>query len=94
MHTEGESTGSPLTDSQYSKSHDQSSKFTYDSYPEDDDDAYLLQQALASARAVHHIHGVEYDESQEIDVVTDVKFHVANIKLPLGRECFVFERGC
>eukprot|EP00956_Cyclotella_meneghiniana_P006481 scaffold8496_cov66-Cyclotella_meneghiniana.AAC.23 len=84
VHTEGESTGSPLTDSQYSKSHDQSSKFTYDSYPEDDDDAYLLQQALASARAVHHIHGVEYDESQEIDVVTDVKFHVANIKLPLG----------
>lgn len=39
---------------------------------------------MASARAVHHIHGVEYDETQEIDVLTDVKFHVASIKLPLG----------
>jgi C-terminal processing protease CtpA/Prc len=79
-------TESEYTESQYSESQAQSSRFTYDdSYAdEEEDEAYLFQQALASARAVHHIHGVEYDENQEIDVMTDVKFHVANIKLPLG----------
>lgn len=53
---------------------------------EDEDEAYLLQQALAAARAVHHIHDVEFDETKEIDVLTDVKFHVVNVKLPLGRK--------
>lgn len=59
---------------------------------EDENDEYLLQQALASARAVHHIHGVEFDETQEIDVVSDVKFHVANIKLPLGCKCYLLSQ--
>eukprot|EP00804_Cyclotella_cryptica_P023504 CCRYP_012148-RA/>CCRYP_012148-RA protein AED:0.03 eAED:0.03 QI:1584/1/1/1/0.75/0.6/5/134/1047 len=60
------------------------SEFT-DSYAEEEEDeAYLLQQALAAARAVHHIHDVEYDETKEIDVLTDIKFHVVNVKLPLG----------
>lgn len=86
VNTESEYTESNYTESQFSESQAQSSKYTYeDSYAdEDDDEAYLLQQALASARAVHHMHGVEYDELQEIDVLSDVKFHVVNIKLPLG----------
>ncbi len=50
----------------------------------DDEDAYLLQQALAAARAVHHIAGVEFDEENDIDVMSDVKFLVATIHLPLG----------
>ena len=57
---------------------------------EDEDEAYLLQQALAAARAVHHIHGVEYDETKEIDVLSDVKFHVVHVKLPLGRKFVTF----
>jgi hypothetical protein len=79
---------SNYTESQCSESQSQSFKITYDdSYADGEDgDAYLFEQALASARAIHHLHGVEYDETREIDVVTDVKFHVANITLPLGRE--------
>lgn len=62
------------------------SDFDEPNVDEDEDEAYLLQQALAAARAVHHIHDVEFDETKEIDVLTDVKFHVVNVKLPLGRK--------
>lgn len=51
---------------------------------DDDGDAYLLQQALAAARAIHHIHGVEYDENIDINVVSDIKFLVITVSLPLG----------
>lgn len=51
---------------------------------EEDSDGYLLQQALASARAIHHIHGIQFDEMQEINVLTDVKFVVVTVELPLG----------
>jgi len=53
---------------------------TYD----DDEDSYLLQQALAAARAIHHVQGAEYDETQEINVLTDIKFVVMTVLLPLG----------
>ena len=53
---------------------------------QDEEDGYLLQQALAAARAVHHAQGVEYNESQVINVLTDVKFVVVTVSLPLGRE--------
>lgn len=58
---------------------------------QEDEDEYLLQQALAAARAIHHVQGVEYDETQEINVLTDIKFVVATVTLPLGCEsvfCF------
>ena len=51
---------------------------------EEDSDAYLLQQALASARAIHHIHGIQFDEMQDINVLTDIKFVVVTVELPLG----------
>ena len=51
---------------------------------QDDEDSYLLQQALAAARAIHHVQGVEYDETQEINVLTDIKFVVMTVLLPLG----------
>lgn len=44
----------------------------------------MLQQALAAARAIHHVQGVEYDETQEINVLTDIKFVVVTVSLPLG----------
>lgn len=66
------------------------SDFDESNADEDEDEAYLLQQALAAARAVHHIHDVEFDETKEIDVLTDVNFHVVNVKLPLGRKFVTF----
>jgi len=61
---------------------------TYDgdesTYGAEDEDSYLLQQALAAARAIHHVQGVEYDETQEINVLTDIKFVVVTVSLPLG----------
>lgn len=53
---------------------------------QDEEDNYLLLQALAAARAVHHVQGVEYDEHNEINVLTDIKFVVVTVSLPLGRE--------
>lgn len=52
----------------------------------DDEDGYLLQQALLAARAIHHVQGVEFDETQELNVLTDVKFVVVTVSLPLGCE--------
>ena len=49
-------------------------------------DDYLLQQAVAAARAIHHIHGIQFDELQEINVVNDIKFVVVSVALPLGRK--------
>jgi len=60
---------------------------TYDAestYNQEDEDNYLLQQALAAARAIHHVQGVEFDETQEINVLTDIKFVVVTVSLPLG----------
>eukprot|EP00579_Thalassiosira_antarctica_P013778 CAMPEP_0201947032 /NCGR_PEP_ID=MMETSP0903-20130614/54725_1 /ASSEMBLY_ACC=CAM_ASM_000552 /TAXON_ID=420261 /ORGANISM="Thalassiosira antarctica, Strain CCMP982" /LENGTH=1813 /DNA_ID=CAMNT_0048490153 /DNA_START=42 /DNA_END=5484 /DNA_ORIENTATION=+ len=65
--------------SQYSGTYDAD-----DSTYQDDEDNYLLQQALAAARAIHHVQGVEYDETQDINVSTDIKFVVATVSLPLG----------
>ncbi len=39
---------------------------------------------MASARAIHHIHGIQFDELQDINVLTDIKFVVVTISLPLG----------
>ena len=61
-------------------------------FPEDED-SYIFQQALAAARAIHHVQGIEYDESQDINVLTDIKFLVVTVALPLGCEyaaCFLF----
>ena len=56
-----------------------------------DGDDYLLQQALASARAIHHIHGIQFDELQDINVLTDIKFVVATVELPLGCKFVCFD---
>jgi len=65
---------------------------TYDqeSTFQEDEDSYLLQQALAAARAIHHVQGVEYDETQEINVLSDIKFVVVTVSLPLGCKCFLY----
>ena len=57
----------------------------------EDGDDYLLQQALASAKAIHHIHGIQFDELQDINVLTDIKFVVVSVPLPLGRKFLSFD---
>ncbi len=47
----------------------------------------MLLQALAAARAIHYLQGVEFDKKNEINVLTDIKFVVVTVSLPLGREC-------
>lgn len=83
----GETVGSEGFGTKYSDTYDGESTF------QEDEDSYLLQQALAAARAIHHVQGVEYDETQEINVLTDIKFVVVTVSLPLGCEfslhCFV-----
>lgn len=83
----GETVGSEGIGTKYSDTYDGESTF------QEDEDSYLLQQALAAARAIHHVQGVEYDETQEINVLTDIKFVVVTVSLPLGCEfslhCFV-----
>ena len=54
---------------------------------QEEEDNYLLLQALAAARAIHYLQGVEFDEKNEINVLTDIKFVVVTVSLPLGREC-------
>ena len=51
---------------------------------EGDGDEHLLQQAVAAAKAVHHINGVQFDASHDINVLTDIKFVVVTVELPLG----------
>ena len=46
----------------------------------------LVDLAFCAARAKHQIHGIEFNESCDIDIVTDIKFVVVSVGLPLGRE--------
>jgi hypothetical protein len=61
------------------------SKDEESTFPEDED-SFMFQQALAAARAIHHVQGIEFDETQDINVLTDIKFLVVTVALPLGCE--------
>jgi hypothetical protein len=60
--------------------------FDAESTYQEEEDNYLLLQALAAARAIHHVQGVDFNEKNEINVLTDIKFVVVTVALPLGRE--------
>jgi hypothetical protein len=51
--------------------------FDAESTYQEDEDNYLLLQALAAARAIHYLQGVEFDEKNEINVLTDIKFVIS-----------------
>ena len=61
--------------------------FDAESTYQEEENNYLLLQALAAARAIHYLQGVEFDEKNEINVLTDIKFVVVTVFLPRGREC-------
>ena len=44
---------------------------------QEEENNYLLLQALAAARAIHYLQGVEFDEKNEINVLTDIKFVIS-----------------
>ena len=51
--------------------------FDAESTYQEEEDIYLLLQALAAARAIHYLQGVEFDEKNEINVLTDIKFVIS-----------------
>lgn len=58
-----------------------------------DKDLRLIEMAIESARSYHKLKGVAYDES-EVDIVTDIKFIVVDLSLPLGLIFQENESGC
>jgi hypothetical protein len=55
----------------------------------DERDPRLCDLALNAARSKHQIRGVEFDESIKIDLLSEVKVSVLELRLPLGRKCLV-----
>jgi hypothetical protein len=51
-----------------------------------EDDPQLLILARSAAQAHHELKGVFYDPSSGIDLYTEIKFSVVELKLPLGRK--------
>jgi hypothetical protein len=56
-----------------------------------ENDPRLAQLAIHAARSLHQLQGVRYDDSVAIDMVTDVKISIVELKLPLGCK---FEISC
>ena len=51
---------------------------------QEDEDKYLLQQAVAAARAIHHVQGVEYDETQDINVQVEISIDLGPVDAPMS----------
>jgi hypothetical protein len=51
-----------------------------------EDDPQLLILARSAAQAHHELKGIFYDPSSGIDLYTEIKFSVVELKLPLGRK--------
>lgn len=57
---------------------------------QEEEDNYLQLQAMAAARVIHDLKGMDYDETNEINVLSDIKFVVVTVSLPLGCKYFHF----
>ena len=55
----------------------------------DERDPRLGYLALNAARSKHQIRGVKFDESIQIDLLSEVKVSILELKLPLGCKCLV-----
>ncbi len=49
-----------------------------------EDDPRLIELALEAARSLHQLAGVQFDDSNGIDIVEDIKFSIVKLSLPLG----------
>jgi PDZ domain len=54
----------------------------------------LVDLALQAARSMHKLRGFEYDESNEINIASDIRFSVVDLSLPLGLIFQENETGC
>ena len=62
--------------------------------PSLEEDARLVDLAVQAARSMHKLRGFEYDESNEIDIASDIRFSVVDLRLPLGLIFQENETGC
>ena len=53
---------------------------------EKEEEEGLIRMAVCAARTRHRMNGIEFDESRDIDILTDIKFVVVTIGLPLRSE--------
>ena len=51
-----------------------------------DQDPRLIHLALQAAKSLHQLKGMQYDESTPVDMISDVKMSIVELKLPLGRK--------
>jgi len=62
--------------------------------PSLEEDVRLVDLALQAARSMHKLRGFEYDESNEINIASDIRFSVVDLSLPLGLIFQENETGC
>jgi hypothetical protein len=62
--------------------------------PSLEEDVRLVDLALQAARSMHKLRGFEYDETNEINIASDIRFSVVDLSLPLGLIFQENETGC
>jgi hypothetical protein len=72
-----------------------------DEYPDDletppslEEDLRLVDLAVQAARSAHRLQGYEFDETYDVNIVTDIKFSVVDLHLPLGLIFQENDGGC
>jgi len=68
--------------------------FDAESTYQEEEDIYLLLQALAAARAIHYLQGVEFDEKNEINVLTDIKCYLSHLDVSVYDVSSLFSFSC
>ncbi|KAL7580796.1 hypothetical protein ACA910_001074 [Epithemia clementina (nom. ined.)] len=59
-----------------------------------DQDSRLAQLATEAARMFHKMHGYEFDDTKDVDVLNDIKFVVVELRLPMGVVFQENQTGC
>jgi hypothetical protein len=62
--------------------------------PSLEEDFRLVDLAIQAARSAHRLQGYEFDETYDVNIVTDIKFSVVDLKLPLGLIFQENDGGC
>ena len=59
-----------------------------------DQDLRLAQLSTEAARMFHKIHGYDFDDKKEVDIVNEIKFVVVDLRLPMGVVFQENQGGC
>jgi hypothetical protein len=65
-----------------------------ESPPSLEEDLRLVDLATQAARSAHRLQGYEFDETYDVNIVTDIKFSVVDLHLPLGLIFQENDGGC